>query len=138
VNPVEGVKVKIPKTRGWHTWTDDEIAQYRAGWPLGTQQRLVMESALEAVSRRAEVVRLGPQHVRSGRIHIERVHRSKPLSDECACSIKRSARQRRVQNSQPDFCGGRVGVDIETCSGVVLAQKYRGAFVVGSMRAGAI
>lgn len=59
-----------------HTWTDDEIAQYRAYWPLGTQQRLVMEFALETVSRRGEVVRLGPQHVRDGRIRIERIHGS--------------------------------------------------------------
>jgi integrase len=79
VNPAEGARVKIPKTRGWHTWRDEEISQYRAYWPLGTQQRLVMEFALEAVSRRAEVVRLGPQHVRNGRIRIERVPGSKAV-----------------------------------------------------------
>jgi len=32
--------------------------------------------ALETVSRRGEVVRLGPQHVKDGRIHIERTHGS--------------------------------------------------------------
>jgi integrase/recombinase XerD len=35
-----------------------------------------MEFALEAVSRRCEVVRLGPQHVKNGRIRIERSHGS--------------------------------------------------------------
>jgi hypothetical protein len=59
--------IKMPKTKGHHTWTDEEIAQYRAHWPLGTQQRLVMEFALETASRRGEVVRFGPQHVRNGR-----------------------------------------------------------------------
>jgi integrase len=49
------------------------VEQYRAHWPLGTQERLVLEFALEAVSRRGEVVRLGPQHVRNGRIRIERL-----------------------------------------------------------------
>jgi hypothetical protein len=39
-----GLAIKLPKTKGHHTWTDDEIEQYRAYWPLGTQQRLVMES----------------------------------------------------------------------------------------------
>jgi integrase len=39
----------------------------------------VMEFALEAVSRRSEVLRLGPQHVRNGRIRIDRVHGSKPV-----------------------------------------------------------
>jgi len=33
---------------------------------------LVLEFALEAVSRRCEVVRLGPQHIKNGRIRIER------------------------------------------------------------------
>ena len=84
--------IKLPKSRGHHTWRDDEIAQYRAHWPLGTQQRLVMEFALETASRRGEVVRLGPQHVKHGRIRIERTHGSEdvdiPISPElqAACS----------------------------------------------------
>jgi hypothetical protein len=86
-DPTEGIaSIKLPKSKGHHTWTDDEIAQYRAYWPLGTQQRLVMEFALETTSRRGEVVRLGPQHVRNGRIRIERTHGSKdvdiPMSAE--------------------------------------------------------
>src|SRR5262249_19555942 len=76
-DPTEGVaSIKLRKSKGHHTWTDDEIAQYRAYWPLGTQQRLVMEFALETTSRRGEVVRLGPQHVKNGRIRIERIHGS--------------------------------------------------------------
>jgi integrase len=78
--------IQMPKTRGHHTWTDEEIQQYRAYWPLGTQQRLVMEFALETASRRGEVVRLGPQHVKNGWIRIERTHGSKdvhiPMSPE--------------------------------------------------------
>jgi hypothetical protein len=108
VNPAEGAKVKIPKTRGWHTWTDDEIAQYRTYWPLGTQQRLVMEFALEAVSRPAEVVRLGPQHVRNGRIRIDRVHGSKvvdiPVTPElqAACgAMPKGAASLRRQLARP-------------------------------------
>jgi site-specific recombinase XerD len=86
-DPTEGIAtVKLPKSKGHHTWTDDEIAQYRAKWPLGTQQRLVMEFALETTSRRGEVVRLGPLHVKNGRIRIERSHGSKdvdiPISSE--------------------------------------------------------
>lgn len=67
---------KLPKSNGHHTWTDDEIEQYRSYWPLGTQQRLVMELALETASRRGEVVRLGPQHGKNGHIRIERTHGS--------------------------------------------------------------
>jgi hypothetical protein len=76
-NPADGIAgIKLPKSKGHHTWTDAEIEQYRAHWPLGSQQRLVMEFALEAVSRRCEVVRLGPQHVKNGWIKIERRHGS--------------------------------------------------------------
>ena len=86
-DPTEGIaNIKLPKSKGHHTWTDDEIDQYRAHWPLGTQQRLVMEFALETASRRGEVVRLGPQHVKNGRIRIERTHGSNdvdiPMSPE--------------------------------------------------------
>ena len=76
-DPTAGIaNIKLRKTKGHHTWTEDEIAQYREYWPLGTQQRLVMEFALGTVSRRGEVVRLGPQHIRNGRIRIERTHGS--------------------------------------------------------------
>jgi integrase len=69
-NPLDGIVCKLPKSAGYHTWTDDEIAQYRAHWPLGTKQRLAMEIALETASRRTDVTRLGPQHIRDGFIHI--------------------------------------------------------------------
>lgn len=92
-DPTEGIaNVRLPKSKGHHTWTDEEIEQYRAYWPLGTQPRLVMEFALETASRRGEVVRLGPQHVRNGRIRIERTHGSEnvdiPMSPElqAACA----------------------------------------------------
>jgi integrase len=76
-DPTAGIAgIKLPKSKGHHAWTDDEIEQYRSYWPLGTQQRLVMEFALETASRRGEVVRLGPQHAKNGRIRIERTHGS--------------------------------------------------------------
>src|SRR5215472_16284813 len=86
-DPTEGIpSIKLPKTKGHHTWSDAEIAQYRAYWPLGTQQRLVMEFALETASRRGEVVQFGPQHIRNGRIQIAHTHGSEdvdmPMSPE--------------------------------------------------------
>jgi integrase len=73
-DPTVGVAApKLPKSKGYHSWSDAEIAVYRAYWPCGTQQRLVFEFALETVSRRAEVVRLGRQHVANGHIFIQRI-----------------------------------------------------------------
>lgn len=68
-DPLAGIKCKLPKSDGFHCWTDLEIAQYRAHWPLGSKQRLAMELALETTSRRGDVCRIGPQHVRNGAIH---------------------------------------------------------------------
>ena len=91
-DPTEGIAgIKMPKTKGHHTWTDEEIAQYRAYWPLGTQQRLVMEFALETASRRGEVVRFGPQHIRNGRIRIEPT-----AAKTLICRCRRSYKQRAM------------------------------------------
>jgi integrase len=82
--------------RGHWTWMDDQIAAYRRFWKLGTIPRLVFEFALETVSRRGEVVRLGPQHCYTGsegerRIRIERTHGSEdvdiPMSEALAAAI---------------------------------------------------
>ena len=46
-DPTAGIPTpKLPKTKGHHSWTDAEIAQYRAPLAVGTQQRLVFEFAL--------------------------------------------------------------------------------------------
>jgi integrase len=78
-NPTDGIRVTLRKGTGFHTWTPDEIEQYRGHWALGTQQRLVMEFALETASRKGEIVRLGPQHIKDGRIKIERLKGSRPV-----------------------------------------------------------
>ena len=69
-NPVIGVGRFKNASSGFHCWTDDEIKQYRAHWPIGTQQRLAMELALETTSRRTDVTRIGPQHERNGKLDL--------------------------------------------------------------------
>jgi integrase len=96
-DPTLGIATpKLPKAKGHHSWTDAEIARYRGHWPCGTQQRLVFEFALEAVSRRGEVVRLGPQHLYAGPdgqpwIRIARIHGSDdveiPVSPDLIAAI---------------------------------------------------
>ncbi len=91
-DPTLGIETpKLPKSKGHHSWTDAEIAAFRAHWPCGTQQRLVLEFALETVSRRGEVVMLGPQHVSNGRIRIARIHGSDdvdiPVTPELKAAI---------------------------------------------------
>jgi len=71
-DPPAGIKIKLPRSEGYHSWEPDEIEQYRAYWPLGSEPRLALEFALESASRRCEVAYLGRQHVRAGRIKIAR------------------------------------------------------------------
>jgi integrase len=58
-----------PKTGGHKTWREDHIAAFRAAHPLGTQARLCLELLLNTVQRRGDVIRMGRQHMRNGRLH---------------------------------------------------------------------
>jgi len=66
LNPVRGVSVKIKQTEGFHTWTVEEVAQYRRKWPVGTMQRLAMELLVYTGARRSDVVTLGRAMVKNG------------------------------------------------------------------------
>lgn len=62
-------KIKIApanRSRGFYAWTEEDIAQYRERWPLGTKQRLAMELFLWTDQRKVDAIHLGPQHVRGG------------------------------------------------------------------------
>lgn len=55
-------------TGGFHTWTESEIAQFIARWPVGTRENLALALMLNTAQRRSDAIRLGPQHVRHGRL----------------------------------------------------------------------
>jgi integrase len=59
--------------KGWHTWTDDEIEQYRARHPYGTRARLALELALNTAARRCNVAALDRSMLIKGKFHIEHV-----------------------------------------------------------------
>ena len=58
---------------GHHTWTIEEVEQFRARHPVGSKPRLAMELLLLTGVRRGDVVQLGPQMVRDGRLHFTEV-----------------------------------------------------------------
>jgi integrase/recombinase XerD len=67
-NPTSGVlKIKYV-TDGHHSWTVEEIAQYRGLHAIGSKARLALDLLLYTGGRREDAVRLGPQHVRDGRV----------------------------------------------------------------------
>lgn len=59
---------KFKSGKGFHSWTEDEIAQYRAVHPLGTMARLTLELALNTAARRGGVATLSRENLSGGRI----------------------------------------------------------------------
>jgi integrase len=86
-NPTIGVKPIRYQSAGFHTWTMEEVEQYEKRHPIGTKARLAMALLLYTAGRREDAVRLGPQHMRNGRIrfiqakneHRKPVHVDLPL-----------------------------------------------------------
>jgi integrase len=63
-DPTANIKLRAIKGDGFHTWTDDEIAQFEAHHPIGTKPRLALTLLLYTTQRRSDVVRMGRQHIR--------------------------------------------------------------------------
>jgi integrase/recombinase XerD len=53
---------------GHAEWTDAQVAERRAKWPVGSTPRLALEALLNTSLRRADLVQLGWQHISGGRI----------------------------------------------------------------------
>src|SRR5215475_10059236 len=66
VDPTANIKQRAIKGDGFHTWTEEEIAQFEAHHPVGTKPRLALALLLFTAQRRSDVVRMGRQHIRDG------------------------------------------------------------------------
>jgi integrase len=78
-NPAARVKLPKSKSKGHHTWTEEEIAQYQRRHALGSKARLALEIALWTGQRRGDVYRFGPAHLKSGKIRYEQEKGGKSL-----------------------------------------------------------
>ena len=67
-DPTRDVKRLQYVTKGHHTWTLDEVAQFERRRPVGTKPRLAFALLLYTACRREDAPRLGPQHIRGGRL----------------------------------------------------------------------
>jgi integrase len=65
-DPTRDIKQRAIKGDGFHTWTEDEIAQFEAYHPVGSKPRLALALLLYTAQRRSDVVRIGRQHIRDG------------------------------------------------------------------------
>jgi integrase len=69
-NPVLATKPYKVDSAGFHTWTEDEIATYEARHPVGSKARLALDLMLWTGQRGGDARLMGPQHVKSKRLHI--------------------------------------------------------------------
>lgn len=70
-DPTANVKAPRYKTDGHHVWTEEEVTQFEACWPVGTRERLALAIFLYTGLRVGDVCRLGRQHVKDGVISIK-------------------------------------------------------------------
>jgi integrase len=78
-DPTANVKRASVKGDGYHTWTEDEIAQFEAHHAIGTKPRLALALLLYTAQRRSDVVRMGRQHIRDGVLTVKQQKTGVPL-----------------------------------------------------------
>ena len=69
-DPTWGVRVTVPQSDGFYTWTEEEIAQYEAHHPIGSKARLALALGLYTALRRGDAIRIGRQHIRNGELGV--------------------------------------------------------------------
>jgi integrase len=68
-NPARDVAyLKSNNPEGFRAWTENDVAKYEARHPIGTPARLALDLMLYTGVRRSDVVKLGPQMVRDGKL----------------------------------------------------------------------
>ena len=74
-NPVRETEPPVRRRNqvGFVPWTEDEIAAFERRWPSGTRERLALALLLYTGQRRSDVVTMGRQHRKAGRIHVRQI-----------------------------------------------------------------
>ena len=69
-DPTRELRATVRRGPGFRPWGDEQVQAFRAHHPLGLRARLAFELLLGTAQRRSDVVRMGPQHVRDGLLHV--------------------------------------------------------------------
>jgi integrase len=78
-NPAIGVKRYAKKGEGIHTWSEAEVAQFEAHYPIGSKPRLAFALLLYTAQRRGDAVRMGWQHLQGDLIAVRQQKTDRPL-----------------------------------------------------------
>jgi integrase len=69
-DPSRDMNISLPKSDGFRTWGEEEIASFRQHHPIGTRARLAFELLLNTGQRRGDVIRMGRQHLHGGKLTV--------------------------------------------------------------------
>ena len=78
-NPAASVKKYRSRGEGFHTWNEDEIAQFKRRHEIGSRPRLALALLLYTAQRRGDMVRLGWQHLSGDTIAVRQEKTDTPL-----------------------------------------------------------
>jgi integrase len=87
-NPAADVDPLKHSTDGFHTWSEEEIAQFEAHHPVGSKPRQALALLLYTAQRRSDVVKMGRKHMRGDVVEVRQQKTGKfvpiPLHPELA------------------------------------------------------
>lgn len=91
-NPAAAVPYLRKGGSGFHSWTAEECREFEAAHPIGTKARLAYALLYHTGQRRGDIVGLGKQHLRNGKLHfVQRKTRRRmviKIADELAAVIR--------------------------------------------------
>jgi integrase len=69
-DPTAGIKRKLPRSDGHHSWTESEVLQFETFHPIGSKARLALALGIYTAQRRGDVIRMGRQHLKDGMLSV--------------------------------------------------------------------
>jgi integrase len=78
-DPTLGVKHARIKRKGYRTWEEEDIDAFESTHPVGSRARLALTLLLYTGQRRSDVVKMGRQHIRGGKIAVRQQKTDEPL-----------------------------------------------------------
>src|SRR5262245_10758807 len=67
-NPGRDVECSKSSAKGLHTWTPEEVLRFEGRHPVGSKARLALALMLFTGQRRSDIIRLGKQHAKGGKL----------------------------------------------------------------------
>lgn len=88
VHPMAQLRRPRKADKGFRAWTEEEVSAYEAKWPAGSRERLALALLVFTGQRRQDVVGMGRQHVKDGRIRVIQQKTGKELWIKLAAGLK--------------------------------------------------